>query len=180
MGRRLANAYRRTAVAGIASAGLVLAGLAPARGEVAAPAAPMQEAFANGTAKATARVARVAPGVGSLSLAIRAGIAVSDLQNNVAQSEAQAIDLGLIGTTLASEGCSGDPILPAALLPKGTRIDNRQGDASLVADELPLAGPLAAVGREEVWATKTPLAGARSTFVPAEADRKSTRLNSSH
>src|SRR3546814_11318411 len=109
----------------------------------------MQEAVANGTAKATARVARVAPGVGSLSLAIRAGIAVSDLQNNVAQSEAQAIDLGLIGTTLASEGCSGDPILPAALLPKGTRIDNRQGDASLVAAERPLAGPLAAVSSEE-------------------------------
>src|SRR3546814_11284383 len=101
----------------------------------------MQEAVANGTAKATARVARVAPGVGSLSLAIRAGIAVSDLQNNVAQSEAQAIDLGLLGTTLASEGCSCDPILPAALLPKGTRIHTRQGAANHVAATLPPARP---------------------------------------
>src|SRR5688572_11604164 len=104
---RSIRGYRRTAATGLLVALLVLAGL-PAPGSPAGAAEAVEAeraAFTNGTAKATALITRVAPGVGSLELAISQGIAVSQLQNNLTQAQAQTLDLGLIGTTLTAESC---------------------------------------------------------------------------
>src|SRR5690606_27313247 len=114
MGRSIrgaALAYRRTAVVAAATCLLLLLGLGPATGQPAgggsATAAGQPAPFSNGVAKATAQVAKVAPGVGSLELAIGSGTAVAELKNQLAQSQAQSFDLGLIGTTLTAEGCTG-------------------------------------------------------------------------
>lgn len=111
-------------------------------------------AFVNGTAKAAAVVGRVAPGVGSLQLALGAGIAVSEIRNSLFQAQAQALDLGLIGTVLTAEGCDGSdaPVTPEQL-PQPLRIDNRNGPASASEDELPAAGATFGGGRKEVSAT---------------------------
>ncbi|HYD09566.1 MAG TPA: hypothetical protein VEA78_05635, partial [Acidimicrobiales bacterium] len=125
-------------------------------------AAPASDpSFTNGVGKASAQVAKIAPGVGSLELAIGTGKAVSELRNGLAQSQAQAADLGLIGTVLTAEGCGGgDPLVPAQItdqLPKPIRVDNRKGTASFAEDVLPLqAGDAAGVGRMEVSATDEP------------------------
>jgi hypothetical protein len=140
-------------LAALASAGLLVAGLAPASGE---PGTVAAEPFSNGAAKATAIVSRIAPGVGSLELALANGVAVSELKNQLTQAQAQSLDLGLIGTTLTAEGCSGGdaPVTPDDL-PQPTRVDNRQGDAADSSDEVPLAGSELGGGRESARATAT-------------------------
>ncbi len=165
---RLASSYRRTAAAGLASAGLVLLGLGPAGGSEARPAAPAPAPFSNGVAKATAVVTRVAPGVGSLELALGSGVAVSELKNQLAQSQAQALDMGLIGTTLTAEGCSGDARVGADDLPQPTRVDNRKGNAEASSDEIPVAGESLGGGRE--WARATTVPSARSVATTTASD----------
>lgn len=115
-----------------------------------APAAPTS---ANGAAKATAVLAKVAPGVGGLGLAVTSGVAVSQHQNALAEAQAQGLDLGLIGTTLTSEGCSGAAVT-ADDLPQPVRVDNRNGNASETKDDLPL-GPAGGL-RLSAAATTTP------------------------
>lgn len=120
--------------------------------------------FSNGTANATAIVARVAPGVGSLELAIANGVAVSEITNHLAQAQAQTLDLGLIGTTLGAEGCDGgDPTVSPNQLPQPTRVDNRAGDTEATSDEVPVAGATLGLGRELARATTTPAAVATAT-----------------
>jgi hypothetical protein len=121
--------------------------------------------FDNGTAKATALIGKIAPGVGNLQLALGAGTAVSELRNGLAQSQSQAFDLGLIGTTLTSEGCDGSAgALTPDQLPQPLRIDNRKGDASASEDEAPLGGSQLGIGRKQVSATKDPGSEATTTF----------------
>ena len=118
MGDRFASraGYRRTFVVGALSAGMLLLGLRPASGSPAPLAAPAaRAAFSNGQAKATAVVSKIGPGVGNLELALGSGVAVSELKNGLAQAQAQALDLGLIGTTLTADGCSAAPLRPDQL-----------------------------------------------------------------
>jgi hypothetical protein len=149
---------------GTATVVLVVAGLAPARGEAgestgAASQKTAAAAFSNGVAHATAVVSRVAPGVGSLALALASGIAVSELKNTLAQAQAQSLDLGLIGTTLTAEGCTGGAAaVTPDQLPQPTRVDNRQGDAQATTDEAPVADSALGFGREFAKASKTPMA----------------------
>ena len=164
MGKRLGTGlgYRRTAVVGAVSLGLLLVGLRPASGTPAAPAPASRAEFSNGQAKATAVVTKMAPGVGNLELALGSGIAVSELKNDLAQAQAQSFDLGLIGTTLTAEGCR-DASLTADDLPQPTRVDNRKGETSATSDEGPVAGDALGAGRESVRATTTPGASASAT-----------------
>jgi hypothetical protein len=95
--------------------GVALAGLltfVAATPGTAAPAAPSQDAdaFNNGTGTATASGYKVNPIVGNLSFGITAGQSIAGHQNTAAQGQSAAIDLGVIGTSLAGEGCRGaDP-----------------------------------------------------------------------
>src|SRR6188508_2442317 len=109
---RTRTGYRRTIVVGVLSAGVLLVGLRPASGSPAAPDAPAAAEFSNGQAKATAVVTKIGPGVGNLELALGSGVAVSELKNNLAQAQAQSLDLGLIGTTLTADGCEAAPLKP--------------------------------------------------------------------
>jgi hypothetical protein len=119
--------------------------------------------FRNGTAKATAVALRIAPGIGSFQLGLAAGVAVSEYKNNFAQAQSEALDLGLVGSVLtAPSACSGNPILPAGILPDPTRVDNREGDAQLIEDALPLGTSALGVGHGEVRATTKPSANAIS------------------
>jgi hypothetical protein len=158
---RSASGYRRTALAAAASGALLFGGLGPASSQ---PGRPAAAPFSNGTANATAIVARVAPGVGSLELAIANGVAVSEITNHLAQAQAQTLDLGLIGTTLGAEGCDGgDPTVSPDQLPQPTRVDNRAGDTEATSDEVPVAGSTLGVGRELARATTAPGAVAAAT-----------------
>jgi hypothetical protein len=164
--RATLGGYRRTALIGIASAGLLLGTFGTASGETAqTTAAP----FSNGTAKATAVVARVAPGVGSLQLGISSGVAVAEIKNTIAQAQAESADLGLIGSTLTAENChGGDAVISPEDLPQATRVDSRQGVASLSEDDLPIAGLTLSGGHKEVHAAPTPEASAVSKVLAAD------------
>jgi hypothetical protein len=116
-----------------------------------------------GSAKATAVVVKVAPTVGSLALALGSGISVAEVRNNLAQSQSQSLDLGLIGSTLTAEQCDGrDGVLRPSDLPQALRIDNRAGDASDQASFVP-AGDLLDGLFQQVRATAAPFAEAVST-----------------
>lgn len=158
--------YRRTIALGVASAALVLVGLRPASG-VPAPSPTPAAGFSNGQAKATALVTKMAPGVGNLELAIGSGIAVSELRNSLAQAQAQAFDLGLIGTTLTAGGCR-DATLTEDDLPQPVRVDNREGDAAARADQAEIAGDSFGGGRMAVAATKVPSARAVATTAASD------------
>lgn len=162
-----ARAYRRTVAMGTASLLLVVLGLSPARSATAA--GPTAEPFSNGMAKATGVVVRLAPGVGSLELALGNGIAVAELKNSLTQAQAQAADLGLIGTTLTAEGCS-DAVLTPDQLPQSTRVDNRHGPAAATTDFIPIAGETLGGGRGTVDADATSahaVAMSASSITPA-------------
>ncbi len=164
---RVTAGYRRTAAIGLASVGLLLIGLRPASGAPATPDAPAAAPFSNGQAKATAIVTRMAPGVGNLELAIGSGIAVSELKNDLAQAQAQAFDLGLIGTTLTAGGCR-DATITEDDLPQPVRVDNRQGDTRATSDQAEVAGDGFGGGRMTVEATKVPSARSRATTAASD------------
>jgi hypothetical protein len=104
--------YRRTrrTAAGVACVALVtFVATDPASPMAGAPA---QESFNNGTGSALAFGYKVNPVNGGLSFGITAGESVAGHQNTGATGQARAINLGVIGVTLAGEGCDGgDPTL---------------------------------------------------------------------
>jgi hypothetical protein len=100
-------AFRRTAAIGavwvVAMAGLV----------GTSSSASGQEAVDPGTGSAYAQGLKVDPRNGRLSFGITYGMALAGHQNSVAVGEARSVDLGVIGTTLAADSCTGgDPTLP--------------------------------------------------------------------
>ncbi|MGV3760786.1 MAG: hypothetical protein ACO1PW_14770, partial [Actinomycetota bacterium] len=108
---------RRTAAA--VGAASLLTFLATDPGS-AAPAAPAQDgAFNAGTGTAIALGYKVNPTQGNLSFGITAGESVAGHQNTAATGQARAINLGVIGVTLAGEGCDGgDATLPEEQQPQ--------------------------------------------------------------
>ena len=158
--KRAWSGYGRTVLVGTASAGLLLATLGTATGQEDDGAGA---AFNNGTAKATAVVARVAPGIGALELGISAGVAVAEIKNTIGQAQSEALDLGLIGSTLTAEGCFGDPPLQQSDLPSALRVDSRTGDTSASEDEYPVDGTTIGGGRKHVEASTRPAAEAVTT-----------------
>jgi len=81
----------------------------------ATPGAPAQEeTFNNGTGSALAVGYKANPTTGNLSFGITAGESLAGHQNTAATGQAYAINPGVIGITLAGEGCDGgDPAVPA-------------------------------------------------------------------
>ena len=115
--------YRRTAITASAVGMLVLGAALSAPAEAGTPAT-VKDA---GTASAIATSYKVNPTTASLSIGITFGTALAGYTNNVSQAEARAIDLGIIGSTLAGEGCDGGaPTLPADQQPQSLRADSRQ------------------------------------------------------
>ena len=100
--------FRRTIVVAVAWAAVMAALM------VWSPSASGQEPGVEpGVGNAYAQGYRVDPRLGRLSFGITYGMALAGHQNTVAVGEARSVDLGVIGTTLAAEGCDGgDPTLP--------------------------------------------------------------------
>ena len=83
-----------------------------------------------GVGTAIAQTIKADPKAGGLSLGITFGQALAGHQNLVAQASSQAINLGVIGTTLGSEGCDGsDPTMPSDQQPQPLRVDSRDPGA---------------------------------------------------
>jgi len=121
-------------------------------------------AFSNGTALAQATIVRVAPGVGSLGLATTSGTSLAQVTNKLAQASAQAMDFGLIGSSLTAPACDGSPgALTPSQLPQPLVVDNRQGSASQTKDEAPLGQDAIGGGRKQASADKTPSSHASVT-----------------
>ncbi|MGH9273849.1 MAG: hypothetical protein ACRDZU_04300 [Acidimicrobiales bacterium] len=113
---------KRTALAVGAVVAITVVAMDPG---AAAPSAPAQEAFNKGTGTAQANSMQVDPVAGGLSFGIGIGQSLAGHQNTVGQSESRAFDLGVIGVTLAGQGCDGgDPTLPADSQPQPEQISS--------------------------------------------------------
>ena len=103
--RRMAFRRTRRTAAGVGCA-VLLTFLLTDPGS-ASPGAPTQEAFDNGTGSALALGYKANPTNGNLSFGVTAGESLSGHQNTAATGQSRAINLGVIGLTLAGEGCDG-------------------------------------------------------------------------
>lgn len=153
------SAFRHTTMVGAALvAASVLTFTLTAPGSAAEGDAP----FAPGTGSAIALVYRVNPLFGNLSFGITVGESVAGHQNTAAQAQSKAINLGVIGVTLAGEGCEGaDPSLPAEQQPQPVIVGSDDPGAAQgkTAD---LGGAIKMSAR----ATKQPFAEAITTVAP--------------
>ncbi len=101
------TAYRRTkqtALAVVAVAAAVALATEPG-GASSTGTAP----FSNGTGNATALGYKVNPTNGNLSFGITFGESIAGHQNTAATGQSRAINLGVIGTTMAGQACDGGP-----------------------------------------------------------------------
>lgn len=158
--RTTRGAYRRTKWAAVAGAGAMAITLYATPG---AGAAPAQAALAPGQGLAIAQTERVDPRSGNLSIGITFGISIGAHQNSVAQASSQAIDLGVIGTTLAAQGCDGsDPTLRADKQPQPLQVDSRGPNTTGDADESAFPVPI----HKHASANPDPFAESVTTTAP--------------
>lgn len=92
---------RRTAVVVAATIALAIVATEPGA------AAPSAEAFRSGTGSATALGYKVNPTNGNLSFGVTVGESIAGHQNTAATGQSRAINLGVIGVTLAGTACDG-------------------------------------------------------------------------
>lgn len=171
--RRTVGAPQRAA---LTAAALLTALLVPVASSGAQESTPETGEIRNGTAKAVAMVSRIGPGVGDLELAMRGGLAITQLTNSLAQATSQTLDLGLIGSSLTAEGCNGAALTPEDL-PQPTFVDNRDGDASLARDESGGGGDAPfGLGRMQVDATDEPVGARAATSTTAAEVGQGLRL----
>ncbi|MEY2418187.1 MAG: hypothetical protein QOG90_867 [Actinomycetota bacterium] len=156
--------YSRTAIAACGVGAAVLAaaltgpGVAPA---LAGTPATQQTA---GTASATATSYKINPTEASLSIGITFGISLAGYTNQVSQAESRGIDLGIIGTTLAAQGCSGgDPTLAADKQPQPLRSDSRDGKPGTQSAPEQFDGQTVPIITKSTQANATPYAEANTT-----------------
>lgn len=131
------RAWRRTACVGVVVGSAVLATAVTGLGTSAAQTGEATP-FNNGIGSAVASSIRVDPIAGGLSFGIGVGEALAGHQNTVGTAEARTANLGVIGVTLAAEGCDGgDPTLPKEQQPQGLRVDSSQegSDTGLSAED---------------------------------------------
>lgn len=164
MNGRTASAFRRTkrtAIAVGAVAALTVAATDPGA------AAPTQEAFNKGTGTAQANSIQVDPVAGGLSFGVGIGQSLAGHQNTVGQAESRAFDLGVIGVTLAGEGCDGgDPTLPASSQPQPERVSSvDEGSEQGTTSAEPFAGGQIS---KSVRAADDPMAEAVTVAAPLE------------
>lgn len=127
--RRLGH-FRRTACLGMVVAGS-MAAVAASGGSSAAQTAAPGGGFNKGLGSATAESIRIDPVAGGLSFGVGIAEALAGHQNTVATAESRAANLGVIGTTMAAEGCDGgDPTLPKEDQPQPLRADSTEEDAA--------------------------------------------------
>jgi hypothetical protein len=125
------SGYRRTKLGLMASIGVMAATFVATTGTGgASPAAPADGPVQPGQGTAVSQTMRIDPRAGNLSIGIIFGISLGAHQNTAAQATSQAIDLGTIGTSLASQGCDGSaPSVPDDKQPHAIVADTRNPDS---------------------------------------------------
>jgi hypothetical protein len=147
------------------AAGVGLATVLTFVASVPGRASPNQDAgepFNNGTGNAIAMTYKVNPIVGNLSFGLTVGLSLAAHQNTGAQAQSEAVDTGVIGMTLAGEGCMGaDPTWPEEDQPQPVVVgSNDEGaERGVQEDE---AGLITKFAR----ANPTPFAEAVTTSAP--------------
>lgn len=96
---------RRTAL-GVGVA-IVLTFVATEPGSAAPDAPGAAAGFSPGLGNAIALGYKVNPAFGGLSFGVTAGESVAGHQNTAAQAQSKAVNTGVLGSTLAGEGCNG-------------------------------------------------------------------------
>lgn len=160
---RARSAYRRTRRTALAVGAITAVTFAVTDPGAASPAAPLQESFGAGTGTAIALTYKVNPVFGGLSFGITAGESVAGHQNTAAQGQSKAVNLGVIGVTLAGEGCEGaDPTLAEEDQPQPVIVasDDEGAEQGKTASE---AGGAITMSAK---ATKAPFAEATTTVAP--------------
>ena len=144
--------FRRTLVVAVVWIA-VMAGLVV----TSSSASGQEPAVEPGLGNSYAQGYRVDPRLGRLSFGITYGMALAGHQNTVAVGEARSVDLGVIGTTLAAEGCDGgDPTFakedqPQPLVVRSTEDGSEEGrtetehgvEKRAKASDVPLANAVA-------------------------------------
>ena len=156
---------------GVAAAGLTCLVVASALAFTDAPAPADTPAFSNGQANATAQSFKVNPTASALSVGVTFGQALAGYQNTGAKADARGIDLGIIGTLLAAEGCDGSaPTLAADQQPQPLLADSRdpQSNAGQSSEETINKQAIPAITKS-VRATPTPMAQADTYYAPVAA-----------
>lgn len=154
--RRFRRSLAVTAVVACGVAGGQLAGLFGGPASGAASSVPL------GTASATAQSFKVNPQTGALSLGISFGVTLTNYQNKVAIAEARGIDLGIIGTLLAAQGCDGGaPTLPADQQPQPVHVEARNDTHQASA-----TGSDEGLFNKDVHVTDQPFADSVATSAP--------------
>jgi hypothetical protein len=85
--------------------------------------------FSNGNATGIAEAVQLAPRTGGLSAAITLGTTIADYRATLAQASSQAIDLGVVGTTLTVQCDSSAPLLKPSQLPQPLIAESTNGNA---------------------------------------------------
>lgn len=149
---RAAHRSRRASLA-VVSAGVVVASaLAPM------PSAAAKGHFNAGTATAISQAVAIAPKTGGLSASLVIGTSIADYRGTLAQASSQAIDLGVVGTTLTVQCDAAPPALKPEQLPQPLIAESDKGTshATKTTAGTGRSGALAVAGREIVRATTTP------------------------
>jgi hypothetical protein len=120
-----------------------------------------QTGFNNGVGSASAQSIRVNPVSGGLSFGVGIGEALAGHQNTVGTAESRSANLGVIGTSLAAEGCDGgEPTLPEDEQPGTLRTDSTEdGSADGIDDQDPVVPGM----DRHVLATTAPYAESRTS-----------------
>ncbi len=144
-------------------AATVLALSATALAAAPALSAHAKDDFIPGSATAQAQTIQLAPTTAGLNYAITQGVAIAGYAGQQGRAQAQTLDLGIIGSTVASKGCDGSnpPVsrdqLPQPLVAESS--GEREAKDHSYGGQLPPA----AFGNEHVEATGTPSGAARTT-----------------
>jgi hypothetical protein len=173
--------YTRTAIAacGVAAAVLAVALTGPGVAPAAAGEAATDKTA--GTASATATSYKINPTEASLSIGITFGISLAGYTNQVAQAESRGIDLGIIGTTLAAQGCSGgDPTLAADKQPQPLRSDSRDGKPGPQTAPEQFDGQTVPIITKQTQANATPYAEANTTTATLSGQGAVVGINGAH
>jgi hypothetical protein len=152
--RGVSRAGLRVATGGVLVAAAVLLG----PGVTAASPSP----FIPGTATATSQAAQVGPSDGGLSAVITFGTSVADYRDNLAQASSQAVNLGVIGTSMTVQCDSTPPLAKPSQLPQPLVAESTHGNQQATKDTAGSgkSGLTAVAGREHVAVTTQPKANA--------------------
>jgi hypothetical protein len=154
------SAYRRTKRTALA---VVAVALVVAVATEPGSAAPNETPFNKGTGSATALGYKVNPTNGNLSFGITFGESIAGHQNTAATGQSRAINLGVIGVTLAGKGCDGgDPTLASEKQPQPVIARSGEDGAAEGKTETEQPGGINKFAR----ATTDPFAEAITTIAP--------------